>query len=510
MNAKLKLFALCLLSLTVFVLLTCDSDTGTGPEKEKPQSAVKGTVTFTGEWPAAPSEVRMVASVSFPPASADDLILGESIPQDVSSYDYTLKLDPGKYRLIGVAWRTSDAEWTLSNICGVYIAGGDPFIPGVVTLGNEDSVAEDIDFSVDRSIAKPASQAKIEGSVHFEGQWPQEYTHAIVVGSTNDPFSDSFSLFDLSFGNVIEKGTQSINYTINAQPATYQAIGVLFFNVNESISGEAFYYSQNVNALSIVQVTVGANQTVAGPDFDIKFTVANSGIKGTVIFTGSWPAPPAEVRLVATETFPPSLDDLIIGESLPANQQSANYFFHLAPGSYKVVGVAWRAESQSWALTSICGAYFAGEDSLSPTEVVIPSEDSVIENVNMKVNRTKAREVTDTKIAGSIEFQGEWPSDIIEARVIATTKFNIFPTELPTMLDLGFSDGIEPGTAQVDYLIQAFPGTFVATGVLFFREGQKLTMNDIFYSLDVNGLDLSQYKVERNKTADGPDFVIQF
>lgn len=491
----------------LFFMLSCSSDSGTGPSDSDKQ-ILRGTVTLTGEWPETPSDVRMVASLTFPPDSPNDFILGESIPENAGSYAYTFELDSGQYHLVGVVWRTTNEDWNISNICGAYTEDNS-FVPEAVILKPGKTV-QNIDFSIDRSKAGISSESEISGRIEFEGQWPRQYTHAIAVASVKNPFSASLSFSDLSFGNIIGNGAQSANYSIEAAPATYQAVGLLFYNTNAPMSDDPFFYSQSFNALTIADVTVAENQTVTGPDFDIAFTVPESGIKGKVVFTGNWPTEPAEVRLIATKVFPPSLDDLIMGESLPTDEESVSYFFHLPPDTYQVVGVVWRAAGQELALTSICGAYFSGDDSLATAEVVINSDDHIVENIHMTVNRSKARQVTDTYITGSIRFLGEWPSDIVEARVIATTKFNIFPQELPTMLDLGFSNGVEPGNDEADYRIQAFPGTFVATGVLFFKQGQKLSMDDIFYSLDVNGLDLTPYTVEINTTVGGPEFEIEF
>ena len=70
------------------------------------------------------------------------------------------------------------------------------------------------------------------------------------------------------------------------------------------------YYSQNVGGMAIVDLPVPADQTVAGPNFQIKIGEVTSRISGTYFFQGRWPAPPAEVRLITTTTFPPSLDQL--------------------------------------------------------------------------------------------------------------------------------------------------------------------------------------------------------
>ena len=134
----------------------------------------------------------------------------------------------------------------------------------------------------------------------------------------------------------------------------------------------------------------------------------------------------------------------------------------------------------------------------------------MIQDINIVVNRSKARKITETYIEGDITFDGTWPSGVTEARVIATTKFQVFPPILPTMLDLAFSDPIPAGSTTASYKMRAFPGTFAAIGVIFIKEGQLLTINDILYSLDVGGLSLEPFDVAENSVVSGRDFNIQF
>jgi hypothetical protein len=494
------------LAIAILLLIHCDIDHGLEPVR----SGIRGEITFTGEWPVQPGEVRLVSATRFPPADINDLILGEPIPTDGSSYSYAFYLEPGNYKILGAAWRELEGAWEFSSICGLYFDGPDSLMPGEIVIPSDTSVIQRINFSVDRSKIRRTAQSNIVGTIDFNGVWPASFTSAIVVASPRDPMSEPISLLDLSYSSVIPSGTQSFEYTIHAYPATYQAVGVLFFKGDQPLTVDDLYYSQNVGGLVIGEVLVSENATVSGPDFNIQMESVQSGIQGTVTFVGEWPAPAEEVRLVAATTFPPNFEEIIIGESIPVDAASHDYLFELRPDTYRIVGVAWRAEGTNWDILSICGFYFAGEDSLAPGQVVVPTDVSVIDNIDIVVNRSKARKITDTKIVGSITFNGSWPANVTEARVIATTRFSIIPIEMPTLLDLAFSDVIEPGITSLDYEVKAFPGTFVATGVIFFREGQTLSVNDIFYSAEVGGLDVNPYEVPEDSTVTGPDFNIQF
>ncbi|OQX95401.1 hypothetical protein B6I21_05600 [candidate division KSB1 bacterium 4572_119] len=241
-------------------------------------------------------------------------------------------------------------------------------------------------------------------------------------------------------------------------------------------------------------------------DFDHGLEPIRSNIHGTINFSGEWPAAAAEVRLVTATQFPPSgIEDLIIGEQIPLSGDSYEYNFYLKPGTYKLVGVAWREVGSLWDIISICGIYFSGYDSLSPGEIVIPSDTSQINNIDIVVNRSRAHRITNSKITGSVTFKGTWPDSVLDVRVIATTKFSIFPVyQLPTLLDISFSNGIAQGMDSAQYVINAFPGNYEATAVLLFRENTSFSLENII------ALDQTPYTVPEDSTVKGPDFEINF
>jgi hypothetical protein len=271
-----------------------------------------------------------------------------------------------------------------------------------------------------------------------------------------------------------------------------------------------FFCMQTIRR-KFIYLLIAAVPVILNCDTNPGIEPIRSGIQGTITYSGEWPEAPAEVRLVAANTFPPtSLSDLIIGESLPVNSTTYSYIFYVKPGSYPVLGVAWRAKDASWDITSICGLYFSGSDSLSPGKVNVTHDREIVQDINIHVNRSRAHKVTDTKIIGHIHFSGAWPDSVSEARVIATTQFKLFPMVLPTLLDIAFSNSIPRDVAQADYFISAYPGTFSAIGVLFFKPGQTLSITDIAYSISVGGLNVTPLVVQENQSANGPQFEIHF
>jgi hypothetical protein len=503
MKVKISIFSLLIIGLFV---LSCKNDSGVEPT---PKPKIEGTVTFSGNWPEAADDVRIVIGTDFPIKRFDDLKMSKSIGSD-GDINYSIEVEKGSYKFIGVAWKPQTGVWGLASICGVYSADTDFLAPAPVTVSDDGQVVSGINMAVDRSRAKKLTAARVVGSVDLQGAWPDSYASAVVITSGKDLIAESFDLLDFNMGTALERGQTSADYTVDTPAGTNRTIGVVFLDSDGKVTQEAVYFSQNNGGLKVQDQNVTDNQTVDGPDFNIKMGSVTSGIQGTVSFTGSWPAKAEEVRLIAATIFPPAIEELIIGEEISPDASNHKYTFYLEPAAYKLIGVAWRAEGTDWDIVSICGAYFAGEDSLAPSEVVVPDENTIVKDINIVVRRSRARKATETYIQGNVTFTGTWPTGITEARVIATTKFQIFPTILPTMLDLALSDPITPGITSTQYTLKAFPGTFAAVGVIFLKADQPLSIDDILYSLDVGGLSINPFVVPENSTVAGPNFDIKF
>jgi hypothetical protein len=249
----------------------------------------------------------------------------------------------------------------------------------------------------------------------------------------------------------------------------------------------------------------------AGPE-NVTIT---KGVTGTLTFTGQWPATPVELRLITSTKFPPVMSEVAFRDSIPFDSSTYSYQLELDPGTYKLVGIAWRTDGAEWNFPSICSFYFSGttpEDSLAPASLTIDTDTTIVKRVNMRIDRSKARIVSAAKITGSVTFNGAWPDSVAEARVIATTRLDLTTLELPTSNDLAIdNDRIAVGTPTYNYEIPAFPGNFLATFVIFFKKDGKLTVQDVLWTNDRGGLDMGHtYSVGLDQTVEGPDFTVTF
>jgi len=262
---------------------------------------------------------------------------------------------------------------------------------------------------------------------------------------------------------------------------------------------------------AILTIFLGCKSGVSPEDPGPGSHTISSGVSGTITFTGEWPETAAEVKLVTAKVFPPEMSEIIYGASIPVDASTYDYEFDLEPGEYKLLGVAWRNEGADWNVPSICNFYYAKGNYLAPASITVNDNNHVVSGIDINVDRTIARVVSDAKITGKVTFNGTWPEKFNEARVIATTKFDLSTLELPSTSDLTFSKRIENGTSSFDYEIPAYPGKFLATFVVFFEDGKQLSEENVFYSNDHGGLDMATtYNVELGESVKGPDFTIEF
>ena len=350
-----------LIMITVF-LLQCGKDNGVEPT---PQSKIEGTITFSGSWLEAPEQVCVVAGKDFPIKSFDDLKKSSNLSSE-GSISYSIEVENGDYQFVGVAWKPADGSWGLASICGVYTTDSDFQSPSKVSVSSDNPTVSGIDIAVNRSEAKKLTDSQIIGQVTLNGAWPTDYASAMMFSSAKDLVSDTFTLLDLNMGTVIERGATGADYSVATPAGTNRTIGVAFLDKDGRLTQEAVYFANNNGGLEIKEQNISSGQTVTGPAFNVKLGSISSGVQGTISFTGSWPANAEEVRLIAATVFPPAMEELIIGEEISPDVSNHKYTFYLKPDTYKVLGVVWLAEGTTWDLMSICGAYFAGADSLAP------------------------------------------------------------------------------------------------------------------------------------------------
>lgn len=201
-----------------------------------------------------------------------------------------------------------------------------------------------------------------------------------------------------------------------------------------------------------------------------------SGISGTIKYLGKWPQNTAEVRIVGSTKFPPSdLNDLIIGDILPIGGDSTIYTFYLDPGDY-YVGLVWRERDAAWGIQSIFGIYIESDTVLTPSLITIPDDTTIVTGKDIIADFAYARRASKSSISGTITFIGEWPENVENFMVIATSDKQLSPKSL---FELAFS-GLYPAYVDtIDYSVYAAPGTYHAVIVIIKWVDQPWALKDI-------------------------------
>lgn len=117
-------------------------------------AAVRGRITYLGDWPATTWGVALGIYPHRPdPASPMDYVFKASalffpLPSDVATYDYRLAVPPGTYRYAAVAWLERGAPIFDFHEIGFHEADPGSGTPGQFTVAHGDT-ARGIDITAD-------------------------------------------------------------------------------------------------------------------------------------------------------------------------------------------------------------------------------------------------------------------------------------------------------------------------------------------------------------------------
>lgn len=214
-----------------------------------------------------------------------------------------------------------------------------------------------------------------------------------------------------------------------------------------------------------------------GCESDHGLEPTRSGISGTITYVGDWPENTAEVRIVAATSFPPnSVEDLIIGDLMPVGGDSTEYNFWVNPGDY-YLGLVWRGRDSAWGIQSIFAIYFEPGETFMPSMITVPDRQTVVANKDMVADFSRARVASESRISGTITFEGEWPANVEEVRVIASSK-SIMSSSL-SLLDLSFSGSLPAYQDAVNYEISVSPDTYKTLAVLIKIQDQEWSIENV-------------------------------
>ena len=110
-------------------------------------SQIAGTVYFSGTWPKEVEDVRVIASLVFPPTSLLDLSFSNGLPAYIDYAAYFISVSPGTYKAIGVVIKQVDKPWSVNNIVGLLFKENSLELQEVI-VPSEDSKISGIDLHI--------------------------------------------------------------------------------------------------------------------------------------------------------------------------------------------------------------------------------------------------------------------------------------------------------------------------------------------------------------------------
>lgn len=270
---KYLLLACC--SWVVAMTLTCDIDHGLVPLHSK----IGGRVFWTGNPPERTDEVRVAVVKDFPPRTITELLFSEQISYTQDTVSWEIFVPPGEYAAVAVIWKEKYNSWNLSDVVGLYGASflNDLLIPNLqpVIVEDEKTILDSLDIVA--NLNRVNRDAKIEGTITFEGSWP-ENTGVIGIGAFSKiPAPDNlveYFLNNLALDYSAPIFVDQIDYLLrvrSADPIPY--ISVLWIDDNYDLTSivDLGFYPDPVNPSLPGTVVVDSAATLSDIDFTIRF-----------------------------------------------------------------------------------------------------------------------------------------------------------------------------------------------------------------------------------------------
>jgi hypothetical protein len=169
----------------------CEIDHGLQPIHSK----IGGHIRFTGDRvPRDTDEIRVAVIKDFPPRNLKELLFSDMIPfaaHDTVLIDtpvpWEIFVPPGEYDMVAVIWKENGESWNISDVVGVYggFFLGDMLFPTykAVLVPSADSEPDTIDIHA--NVNRVNRDAKISGTITFQGDWPRN-TGIVGVGAFVD------------------------------------------------------------------------------------------------------------------------------------------------------------------------------------------------------------------------------------------------------------------------------------------------------------------------------------
>jgi len=269
------------ISLLVF---RCQIDHGLQPIRSK----IGGRIQWTGtRVPLDSDEIRVAVVKNFPPRNIQELLFSDMVPfrdRDTTlirtPVPWEIYLPPGRYDMVAVIWKGNNESWNISDVVGIYggLFLGDMLVPTFkpVTVPSFDSTIDTLDIQA--NLNRVNRDAKISGTVTFQGKWPDN-TGIVGVGAFVE-VPRKGDLIDYYLKNAalvygIPPFVEKFEYQLRIRSAdTIRYVAVTWINASYDLTSihEIGFFSDPSDPARPGTVTVARGETRQDVNIAVDFT----------------------------------------------------------------------------------------------------------------------------------------------------------------------------------------------------------------------------------------------
>lgn len=256
-------YSVFILLFLLMLQLSCDIDHGLAPLPGK----LELTVIFRNEPPDETQGIYLTVMPDFPPHAINQVYHSpNSLPIDQDTVHTEIVLPFGSYDAIALWWYSTEVESNLADILAIPI----DFTTGFNPLGFELTESEPVKHvTIIANWAKVDRDAAIEGTIHFNDDFPTNTQITAVAAFSNQPQSDIDYLMQLkSVDLTIDVNENPYHYRLPVKSGKVGYIAVYWLPERSGLGdlipiGE---YRDPEDSTQIGSIRPGSGETIKGLD----------------------------------------------------------------------------------------------------------------------------------------------------------------------------------------------------------------------------------------------------
>ncbi len=205
----------------VLLFVACEADHGLEPLPGQ----LNLTVYFRNEPPANTQGIYLMVTPQFPPHAINEVYHSpNSLPIDQDTVHHQIVLPYGHYDGLALWWYSTETESNLADVLAIPI----DFRSGLKPLGFDITPEKPVqNIELIANWNKVSRDAAIEGTIYFDGAWPDDTQIVAVAAFKSEPLEPIDYLVQLkSIDFSIEKGENPYHYRLPVRSGSVNYVGV--------------------------------------------------------------------------------------------------------------------------------------------------------------------------------------------------------------------------------------------------------------------------------------------